>query len=128
MHIIERGGSAAEACRIQLVTFSLFRLHVTRNPKYQRRLKKAEETKEEFLRQFHIENIRQSAKKGNLLASLWWLERRHPTQFARRNFIRAEGNGDQPIGDKVSEANLQKYAKQMAEFQKSNALPAPENP
>ena len=71
---IERGESISEACRLELVTYRGFRAHVKRNPKYQRRLREAEETREEFLREFHIANVRKHAPK-NLLASLWWLER-----------------------------------------------------
>ncbi|HXO95810.1 MAG TPA: hypothetical protein VN857_04440 [Chthoniobacterales bacterium] len=69
---IEQGESASEACRLELVTYQGFRQHVKRNPKYQRRLKEAEETREEFLRQYHIANIRKHAPR-NVLASLWWL-------------------------------------------------------
>src|SRR5262245_56059916 len=39
---IERGESASEACRQQLTTYRNFRMHVARNPKYQRRLRQAE--------------------------------------------------------------------------------------
>ena len=70
---IEQGESASEACRLELVTYQGFRQHVKRNPKYQRRLKEAEETREEFLREYHIANIRKHAPR-NLLASFWWLE------------------------------------------------------
>ena len=88
---IEQGESASEACRLELVTYQGFRQHVKRNPKYQRRLKEAEETREEFLREYHIANIRKHAPR-NVLASLWWLERRFPQNFALRNFVRNEGS------------------------------------
>jgi hypothetical protein len=94
---IEQGESASEACRLELVTYQGFRQHVKRNPKYQRRLKEAEETGEEFLREYHIANIRKHAPR-NVLASLWWLERRYPNQFALRNVYRSEAATDQPIG------------------------------
>jgi len=60
---IEQGESASEACRLELVTYQGFRQHVKRNPKYQRRLKEAEETREEFLREYHIANIRKHAPR-----------------------------------------------------------------
>ena len=53
---IEQGESASEACRLELVTYASFRRHVKLNAKYHRRLKEAEETREEFLREFHIAN------------------------------------------------------------------------
>jgi len=37
---IEQGESAVESCRREFVTYQSFRKHVTRQPKYQRRLKK----------------------------------------------------------------------------------------
>ena len=114
---IEQGESASEACRLELVTYQGFRQHVKRNPKYQRRLKEAEETREEFLREYHIANIRKHAPR-NVLASLWWLERRFPQNFALRNFVRNEGSTQQPIGDKIDEEQLRRYAALMEDFER----------
>src|SRR5260221_2821872 len=116
---IQQGESASEACRLELVTYQGFRAHVKRNPKYQRRLKEAEETREDFLREFHIANIRKHAPR-NLLASLWWLERRVPGRFALRPVHRVEGSTDQPIGDQVPEERLREYGRQMLEFAREN--------
>ena len=90
-----------------------------RNPKYQRRLKEAEETREEFLREYHIANIRKHAPR-NVLASLWWLERRFPNQFALRNVNRSEGSTDRPVGNEVDEEQLRRYAALMEDFRKEN--------
>jgi hypothetical protein len=120
VHLIEKGESATEACRQQLVTFSLFRAHVTRNPKYQKRLRRAEKVREEFLHEWHMANVRKHAPK-TVLASLWWLERTRPDRYAIRQFTRIpEGNGEQSIGDKVSESDLKRYSEQMADFQRTN--------
>jgi hypothetical protein len=124
---IEQGESASEACRLELVTYQGFRAHVKRNPKYQRRLKEAEETREEFLREYHIANIRKHAPR-NVLASLWWLERRYPNQFALRNVNRSEGSTDQPIGDKIDEDQLRRYAAQMEDFRRENESKTPALP
>jgi hypothetical protein len=121
---IEQGESASEACRLELVTYQGLRQHVKRNPKYQRRLKEAEETREEFLREFHIANIRKHAPR-NVLASLWWLERRYPAKFALRNVHRGEGSTDWPIEDKIDESQLMRYAELMAEFRRENEAKAP---
>jgi hypothetical protein len=132
---IEQGESASEACRLELVTYQGFRQHVKHNPKYQRRLKEAEETREEFLREYKIANIRKHAPR-NVLASLWWLERRFPAHFALRHVHRPEGEKDQPIGDKIDEAQLRRYATLMEDFRKENeakvpsqipAVPSPES-
>jgi hypothetical protein len=45
---IEQGESFSEACRLELVDYTGFRRHVKRNPKCQRRLKQAKETREDF--------------------------------------------------------------------------------
>ena len=116
---IEQGESASEACRLELVTYQGFHQHVKRNPTYQRRLKEAEETREEFLREYKIANIRKHAPR-NVLASLWWLERRYPNQFALRNVYRSEGSTDQPIGDKVDEEQLRRYATLIDDFRREN--------
>ena len=116
---IEQGESASEACRLELVTYQGFRQHVKRNPKYQRRLKQVEETREHFLFEFHVANVRRHAPK-NLLASLWWLERRFPAQFALRNFVRPEAQAEAAIGDKIDESQLRRYSQLMEDFRKEN--------
>jgi hypothetical protein len=120
---IEQGESISDACRLELVTYQGFRAHVKRNPKYQRRLREAEETREEFLLEFHIANVRKHAPK-NLLASLWWLERRYPNQFALRNVQRTEGASEQPIGDKIDEGQLRRYAALTEDFRRENEAKA----
>jgi hypothetical protein len=72
----------------------------------------------------------------NVFASLWWLERRYPSQFALRNVHRLEGSSEQPIDDKIDECQLRRYAGLMAEFKRESetkaqeqtpSLPAPES-
>src|SRR5215469_16396819 len=86
-HAIEQGENASEACRRALVTYRNFRLHVNRSPKYARRLKQAEEVREHFLREFHVANITRHSVR-NVAASMFWLERRYPNEFALRTVIR----------------------------------------
>ena len=120
---IEQGESISEACRLELVSYANFRRHVKLHSKYQRRLKDAEETREEFLREFHIANIRKHAPR-NVLASLWWLERTLPSRFALKSVHRPEGSSEQPIGDKISEDQLRRYAALMDEFRRENEAKA----
>jgi hypothetical protein len=104
-HIAE-GESASEACRLELVSYRSFRLHVKRNPKYQERLKRAEASREEFLLEYHISNVKKHAPR-NVLASLWWLERRHPNRFALRNFVRDDPQaGEKPIYTQLTREEL----------------------
>jgi hypothetical protein len=95
--LIEQGESASEACRQQLVTYARFRFHVQRNEKYQRRLKQAEQVREQFLYEFHMANVKKHAPR-NVISSLWWLERRYPERFALRTVVRNEGGTGEKAG------------------------------
>jgi hypothetical protein len=133
-HIAE-GESASEACRLELVSYRSFRLHVKRSDRYQERLKRAEAAREDYLREFHIQNIRKHAPR-NVLASLWWLERTVPSRFALRPVFRPEAQAEAAIGDKIDENQLRRYSELMDEFKRENqakvvaqtvSLPAPES-
>ena len=114
--LIERGASAADACEQELVTYRLFRMHVTRNPKYQRRLKEAEEIREHFLREFHIANILKHSAK-NVAASMFWLERRYPNEFALKTVSRDSAQMEQQaLCDKISIEQLAANARLAAEI------------
>jgi hypothetical protein len=126
--MVERGESVADACQQELVTYRLFRMHLTRNPKYQRRLKEAEEIREHFLREYHIKNmLRHSAK--SVVASMWWLERRYPNEFALRQVIREEVNSAaQEVFGKISLEQLienARLAKEVADNPPPGLLMAP---
>jgi hypothetical protein len=115
-HAIERGENASEACRRELVTYRLFRMHVQRSPKYARRLKQAEEVREHFLREFHIANISKHSVK-NVAASLFWLERRYPNEFALRTVIRDTVEAEaRAVFDKISMEQLIENARLAAEI------------
>lgn len=91
---IEKGESAVDACRHECCTYSGFRSHVSRNPKYAKRLKKAEAVREQWLREFHIDNIKQHAPR-TVAASLFWLERRYPAEFSLRPVNRPDSASDE---------------------------------
>lgn len=115
-HWIERGESASEACRRELVTYRNFRLHATRSAKYQRRLKQAEEVREHFLREFHIANISKHSIK-NVAASMFWLERRYPNEFALRTVIRDAVEAEaRAVFDKIPLEQLIENARLAAEI------------
>jgi len=123
---IESGESASEACRQQLTTYRNFRMHVSRNPKYQRRLKQAEEVREHFLREFHIANITKHAAK-NVAASMFWLERRYPAEFALR-VVNRQISSQEPVLDRVSPEQLIediRLAQQVANERVQLPSPAP---
>jgi hypothetical protein len=114
--LIEHGESASEACRRECVTYRNFRLHVNRSAKYQRRLKQAEEVREHFLREFHIANITKHAAK-NVAASMFWLERRYPNEFALKTVSRDSAQTQQQaLCDKISLEQLVENARLAAEI------------
>jgi hypothetical protein len=76
------------------------------------------------LREYHIANVRKHAPK-NLLASLWWLERRWPQNFALRHFVRNEAQSEAAIGDRISEDQLRRYSELMEDFRKENQAKPP---
>ena len=101
---IEEGQSAVVACRRESVTYRLFRMHVTRSATYQRRLRQAEEIREYFLKEFHIANITRHAA-NSVAASMFWLERRYPNEFALR-VVNRQINSQEPVLDRVSPEQL----------------------
>jgi len=115
-HLIELGESAVESCQREGVTYRLFRMHVQRSLKYARRLKQAEEVREHFLREYHIANISKHSIK-NVVASMFWLERRYPNEFALRTVIRDTVEAEaRAVFDKISMEQLIENARLAAEI------------
>jgi hypothetical protein len=67
-------------------------------------LKEAEEIREHFLREFDIANITKHAAK-TVAASMFWLERRYPAEFALR-VVNRQINSQEPVLDRVSPEQL----------------------
>jgi hypothetical protein len=103
-HAVEQGASITASCESQLISYSRFRFRVSRSERLQERLKEAEATRESFLMEFHINNIKQHAPR-NVLASLWWLERRHPNLYALRRVDRSSSE-DKPTEPDIPAAVL----------------------
>jgi hypothetical protein len=115
---IEEGRSAVESCRMEGVTYALFRKRVGQYASFRRRLREAEEVREHFLREFHIANITQHSAK-TVAASMFWLERKYPNEFSLRSVIREEVNSAaQEVFGKISLEQLienARLAKEVAE-------------
>jgi len=127
---IEQGQSAADATRAEGVTYAIFRKRVGQYPNWARRLKEAEEIREHFLREYHIANISKHSVK-NVAASMFWLERRYPNEFALRTVMRDISQHDPVVFDKISLAQLIENARLAKEIADSPppglSLPPPEN-
>lgn len=120
---VEQGGSITASCDSQLISYSRFRFRVSRSARLQERLKQAEATRESSLMEFHIDNIKKHAPR-NVLASLWWLERRHPKLFALRRVDRDTESTEQMIGDAIPAERLAEYGRLMLEMAQENAAKA----
>jgi predicted transcriptional regulator with HTH domain len=78
--------------------------------------------RESFLREFHIANIVKHAPK-NVLASLWWLERRYPGEFALKNVHRpTENKKDELMVRMITETELIEMAKRAERIAKEAPL------
>ena len=72
------------------------------------------------------------AGEKSWMAHAWYLERVLPHLYALRTVNRNLNSTDQPIGDKVNEDQLRRYAALMDDFRGENeaktpSLPAPES-
>jgi hypothetical protein len=87
--MIEGGARVTQACRQALVSYAGFRNHVARNPKYQKRLSKAEKIRDEVWKDHALEMIRQAMPK-NWVACMTYLERKYPNEYSLRTVNRVE--------------------------------------
>jgi hypothetical protein len=61
-----------------------------------------------------------SAMPRNWVAAMTYLERKYPNEFALRTVNRNLNSSAQPIGDKIDEEQLRRYAALMEDFRKEN--------
>ena len=61
-----------------------------------------------------------SAMPKNWVAAMTYLERKYPNEFALRAVNRNLNSTDQPIGDKVDEEQLRRYASLIEDFRKES--------
>jgi hypothetical protein len=118
--LIESGETNISACRRMLVSYTRFRAVVNGDVQYQDRVREASKIRDEVWRDHAIEMVR-NAMPRNWVAAMTFLERRWPSEFSLKQVVRTESDPNaRLVGDKVSEADLKRYAEQMAEFQREN--------
>jgi hypothetical protein len=86
-------------------------------------LAEAERVRDEVWRDHALEMVK-SAMPKNWVAAMTYLERKYPNEFALRTVNRNLNSTDQPIGDKVDEEQLRRYAALMEDFRKENQAKA----
>ena len=133
--LIREGNTNSAACRIEGITYSIWRNHIQQKPVWRAELAEAEKIRDEVWRDHALEMVK-SAMPKNWVAAMTYLERKYPNEFALRTVNRNLSSTDQPIGDKVDEEQLRRYAALMEDFRKENqakaheqtpALPSPQN-
>jgi hypothetical protein len=134
-HLVQQGWAITKACESESVTYSLFRLRCSENPRLEQRIKEAEAVRFQRRQEEAVESVMRAGEKS-WMAHAWFLERSMPHLWALKNVNRSEGSTDQPIGDKVDEEQLRRYANLMKAFQAENeakpptqtpALPSPQS-
>jgi hypothetical protein len=123
-HLVEQGWAITKACESQSVTYSLFRLRCSENPRLEQRIKKAEAVRFQRRHEEAVESVMRAGEKS-WMAHAWYLERVLPHLYALKNVNRSEGSTDQPIGDRIDEDQLRRYTELMEQFRKDNEAKAP---
>jgi len=124
-HLVEQGWAITKACESESVTYSLFRLRCSENPRLEQRIKEAEAVRFQRRHEEAVASVMRGGEKS-WMAHAWYLERVLPQLYSLKNVNRSEGSADQPIGDKVDEEQLRRYSALMAEFSKENQAKANE--
>jgi hypothetical protein len=129
-HLVEAGWAITKACESESITYSLFRLRCSENPRLEQRIKEAEAIRFQRRHEEAVESVMRAGEKS-WMAHAWYLERVLPNLYALKNVNRSEAATDQPIGDKIDKSQLRRYSALMEDFRKENeartpTLPAPE--
>jgi hypothetical protein len=122
--LIREGNTNNAACRIEGITYTTWREHIQQKPAWRPEVTEAEKIRDEVWRDHALEMVK-SAMPKNWVAAMTYLERKYPNEFALRTVNRNLNSTDQPIGDKVDEEQLRRYAALMEDFRKENQAKAP---
>jgi hypothetical protein len=126
-HLVEQGWAITKACESESITYSLFRLRCSENPRLQERIKEAEAIRFQRRHEEAVASV-MAADEKSWMAHAWYLERVLPNLYALRNVNRSEAATDQPIGDKIDEDQLRRYSQLIEDFRKENAEKAAAQP
>jgi hypothetical protein len=124
-HLVEQGWAITKACESQSVTYSLFRLRCSENPRLEQRIKEAEAVRFQRRHEEAVESVMRAGEKSWMVHA-WFLERALPHLYSLKNVTRSEGSTDQPIGNQVDEEQLRRYAALMEDFRRENESKAHE--
>lgn len=122
-HLVEQGWAITRACESESVTYSLFRLRCTENPRLEQRIKEAEAVRFQRRHEEALEAVIRAGQKS-WMAYAWFLERSLPNLYALKNVNRSEGSADQPILDRISPEDLARDAALALEVARQTLQPS----
>jgi len=122
--LIREGNTNSAVCRIEGISYVTWRDHIQHKPHWRAELAEAEKIRDEVWRDHALETIK-SAMPKNWVAAMTYLERKYPSEFSLRTVVRNLNSTDSPIGDKIDESQLRRYASLMNSFQRENEARAP---
>ena len=122
--LIREGSTNSSACRIEGISYVTWRFHIQQKPAWRAELAEAERIRDEVWRDHALEMVK-SAMPKNWVAAMTYLERKYPSEFSLRTVVRNLNSTDSPIGDKIDESQLRRYASLMNSFQRENEARAP---
>lgn len=110
---LHQGYGRVNACRACGVAYHTFLDWLERYPDFSQAVKKAEAEAEAYRKEAAIEAIRKAYESnGQWQAAAWWLERKHPDQYAKRESSQVEHSGAVGKADLTfEEAYRLKYGK-----------------
>lgn len=87
------GNTRRLGCAYGGITEDTFANWLARYPDFSDAIKRAEADAEVR----HVANIARAAQEGTWTASAWWLERRHPQDWGRKDRVEHSGDAERPI-------------------------------
>jgi hypothetical protein len=73
-HLVEQGWAVTKACESESITYSLFRLRCSENPRLEQRIKEAEAVRFQRRHEEAVESVMRAGEKS-WMAHAWYLER-----------------------------------------------------
>jgi hypothetical protein len=119
MAAIEEGSQATAACRKVGISEKTLFMRALRDQDAARRFAEAKHLRLQKRHEEWLDEMHEHAKRSPW-ATAWLLERNFPELYALREFTRAITNGSQPIGDRIDEDQLRRYAALMDDFRREN--------
>lgn len=104
-HLVEQGWAITKACESENITYSLFRLRCSENPRLQERIKEAEAIRFQLRHEQAVASVMAAGEKS-WMAHAWWLERSLPHLYALRSVNRENSEQERAYYDTLTKEQL----------------------